>query len=147
MGDRMQFRSTTRSDLAKVFRDSAPRMRTEYENAGFNLREVKSIFTQLADAGQAHTLTHGNEALAVISWSIDEVAIHTSFAAKESFFSSRSVRFCFEHIRKIQADNGNLPVCSTSFSPHPSVPKWFKVLGFEHRQSDSRYVEYWLAPL
>ena len=140
----MEHRAATRADLAKVFRDSAPRMRTEYENAGFHLREVKSMFTQLVDAGQGHALIEGGEPLAVITWSISEGAIHTSFAAKERFFSSRTVRFCLRHIRMIQAENGNLPVCSTSFSQVQSVPKWFKVLGFEPRVSDSSYVQYWL---
>lgn len=138
----MEFSAATRADLAKVFRDSAPRMRMEYENAGYHLRKVKGMLTGLIDAGQGHTLVEGGEPLAVVTWSISYGAIHTSFAAKERIFSSGTVRFCSRHIRMIQADNGNLPVCSTSFSQVSSVPKWFKVLGFEPRVSESNYVQY-----
>lgn len=142
----MHVKTAKRGDLAKVFREIAERMRAEYEIAGFELRAAKSIFTECVDAGQAHAIFENGQPVAIIAWRIEGDVIYTSFAAKENFFSGRTVRFCFQHIRNIQKDNGDLPVCSSSFSPHPAVPKWFRVLGFSPGQSSEKHTEYWLHP-
>jgi hypothetical protein len=121
-------------------------MLDEYERAGFTRRQAKDEFTKWVDAGSAHTLLNDGEPVAIIAWFSGAGVIQTSFAAKEDFFTARTVRFCHRHIRKIQRDHGGLPLCASSSSAHPSVPKWFKTLGFVVGQSEPPTTNYWLMP-
>lgn len=146
LGETMEYRKATRSDLAKIYRDCSERMLIEYERAGFTRRQAKDEFTKWVDAGSAQTLLLNGEPLAIISWFAGDGIIQTAFAAKEEFFQRRTVRFCHSHIRKIQRDNGGLPLCSSSSSPHPRVPKWFKTLGFIVGPSEPPTTNYWLMP-
>ena len=126
----MEARPATRADLAKVFRNLADRMSAEYKNAGFNQAQAKQLFTQSVDQGRAHALIHEDEVLAVIAWTIHEGAAHTSFAATEGFFQGRFMPWFGEHLGQIQLMAGGVDLVSTSWSELPSVPGWFKRLGF-----------------
>lgn len=50
--------------------------------------------------------------VAVISWHDIGDLVETAFAARESFFTAPTARFCKRQILHIQALNGNLPIHS-----------------------------------
>ena len=140
----MDYRVATSKDLANIFRSLAPRLAVEYERAGVGVRSAKDAFLEAIRNGRANTLVADNEPVAIIAWSIVERVIRTSFAAKEEFFLPQHSRFSAMHIRAIQEENDGLPVCARSYSLHPGVPKWFKVLGFEIGDSAEKHTDYWL---
>lgn len=141
----MESRNTTSSDLAKVFRNNAPRINSEYERAGVKSRQVKSNFLAAAVDGRCHTLLQDGVPMAAIMWDPVEELIITSFAAKEEFFTSETVRFCRKHIHELQRENGGVPVHAYSYSTHSRVARWFEALGFEPVNSDENSTLYQLA--
>lgn len=143
----MQARSATIQDLTVVFQGLAERMSSEYLAAGGNTLEARDALLMNLKEGRGHSLLQGDEPVAIIAWDEDESCVHTSFAAREAFFSASTVRFCKRHIRHIQRLCGNLPVRSYSWSDHPDVQRWFEVIGFRKVESDNGCNIFELAPL
>lgn len=138
----MEARPAKRADLAKVFRNLADRMTAEYKTAGFSPTKAKQQFTTRVDEGQAHALVQDGEVLAVITWTIQDGAAHTSFAATEGFFQGRFMGWFGEHLRKIQDLAGGVELVSTSWSDLPAVPGWFKRLGYREPRPDGASMVY-----
>lgn len=130
---RMEARSATSKDLAKVFRNLAGRMVREYEVAGLTKRAAKDAFLKKLKAGRGDVIIDGDEPIAIIVWDEEDGKISTSFAAQERFFtgSIATIRFCRKHLSCIQQKYDDLPVRSYSWSKESSVKKWFEVLGFQ----------------
>lgn len=126
----MEARAATRTDLAKIFRNLAVRMTAEYKKAGFSVIQAKQVFTANVTHGRAHALVEDGEVLAVIAWEVRDGAAHTSFAATEEFFQRRFMAWFGDHLRQVQFLVGGLELRSASYSDLPSVPGWFKRLGF-----------------
>ena len=138
----MEYRTATTADLATIFRELALRMATQYETAGLNIDEVKDEFVMCLKEGRAHTLLQDGKPVALIAWREVNDAAQTAFAAHDSFFSRSSVRFCKNHIRRIQALCGNLPIHSYSWLDRPEVAKWFRILGFNERERGNGFIVY-----
>jgi hypothetical protein len=91
-------------------------------------------------------LVQDGKPVAIVAWREIGHAAQTAFAAHDSFFSRLSVRFCKQHIRRIQALCGNLPIDSYSWSDRPEVAKWFRILGFRERERGNGYTIFELDP-
>lgn len=142
----MDYRTATSADLSAIFRDLSVRIADQYSAAGLNIEEAKDEFLMSLKEGRAHTLLEGERPSAIIAWrEVGDVA-QTAFAAHESFFSRSSVRFCKQHIRRVQALCGNLPVDSYSWSSRPEVARWFRILGFREKEKGQGFVIYELEP-
>ncbi|MGN6305965.1 MAG: hypothetical protein ACTHNH_14180, partial [Mesorhizobium sp.] len=98
----MDYRTATSLDLAAIFRDLSLRMADQYSAAGLNIEEAKDEFLMSLKEGRAHTLVQDGKPVAIIAWREVGHAAQTAFAAHDSFFSRLSVRFCKQHIRRIQ---------------------------------------------
>jgi hypothetical protein len=142
----MDYQTATSLDLAAIFRDLSLRMADQYSAAGLNIEEAKDEFLMSLKEGRAHTLVQDGKPVAIIAWREIGHAAQTAFAAHDSFFSRMSVRFCKQHIRRIQALCGNLPIDSYSWSDRPEVAKWFRILGFRERERGNGYTIFELDP-
>ena len=92
------------------------------------------------------TVLDDGKPVAIIAWrEVGDVA-QTAFAAHENFFTRSTIRFCKQHIRRIQALCGNLPIDSYSWSSRPEVAKWFRVLGFRERERGIGFTIFELDP-
>ena len=127
----MEARTATAQDLSQVFDHLAERISQEHATAGESDSKVKENLLMDLREGRGHALMDGNETLAVITWHEEDGTAYTSFAANEEFFSAKTVRFCKNHIQKIQQLCGNSPIRSVSWSKRPDVDRWFAVIGFE----------------
>lgn len=140
----MRARKAIDRDISNVFSRLAQRMAEEYDAAGYSLAQVKKLFRSLLRAGNGDSLVDSNgDVVGVIVWFVEDGLLHTSFAAKESFFSVPWTKFSRRHLRAIQAAHGNLPVVSTSYSTRDDVSKWFQVLGYrigERLEKAQRFV-------
>lgn len=143
----MDYRTATAPDLAAIFRDLSLRIADQYSAAGLNIEDAKDEFMMSLKEGRAHTLLRDGKPVAIIAWRETGEAAQTAFAAHETFFSGSTVRFCKQHIRRIQALCGNLPIDSFSWSDRPEVAKWFRILGFRERERNNGAVVFELDPL
>jgi hypothetical protein len=142
----MDYRTATALDLTAIFRDLSLRIADQYSAAGLNIEDAKDEFLMSLKEGRAHTLLQDGKPLAIVAWREVGDTAQTAFAAHESFFSRSTVRFCKQHIRRIQALCGNLPVDSYSWSSRPEVAKWFRVLGFRERERGNGFTVFQLDP-
>ncbi|MHA6645334.1 hypothetical protein [Mesorhizobium sp. A623] len=126
----MRARTATPGDLETVFRDLSGRMSTSYGMTGENPQKVQDSLMMDLKEGRAHTLLDGETVVAIISWHETDDAAETIFAARESFFTAHTVRFCQRHIRRIQALAGNLPIHSRSWLEEPAMTRWFRIIGY-----------------
>jgi hypothetical protein len=142
----MDYRTASALDLTTIFRDLSLRIADQYSAAGLNIEDAKDEFLMSLKEGRAHTLLQDGKPLAIVAWREIGDTAQTAFAAHESFFSRSTVRFCKQHIRRIQALCGNLPVDSYSWSSRPEVAKWFRVLGFRERERGNGFIIFQLDP-
>ncbi|TIS60510.1 MAG: hypothetical protein E5W93_10985 [Mesorhizobium sp.] len=126
----MRARTATVGDLEEVFRGLSKRMSDEYVAAGKDSRSAYDNLMMNLKEGRAHALVQDDKTVAIIAWHEHSDAADTLFAAQEDFFSAATVRFCKNHIRRIQALAGNLPIHSRSWLDRPDVAKWFRVIGY-----------------
>lgn len=133
----MRARTATVGDLKEVFRDLSTRMSDEYAAAGKDSKAAYDNLMMNLKEGRAHALVQSDKAVAIIAWHEHNDAVDTLFAAQDSFFSAATVRFCRQHIRKVQALAGNLPVRSRSWLKRPDVAKWFRIIGYVERGHES----------
>ncbi len=108
----MKARTATPGDLEAVFRDLSGRMSADYAAAGFTLAGAQDSLMMDLREGRAHALEDNGVVVAVISWHDIGDLVETAFAARESFFTAPTARFCKRQILHIQALNGNLPIHS-----------------------------------
>lgn len=142
----MRPRTATAGDLEAVFGDLSRRIADDYAMSGMGTRGAKDAFVMDLKEGRAHALVEADSPLAIIAWHEDDGATHTLFAAQESFFTARTVRFCKKHIRRIQALEGNLPVWHECWIDLPEVVKWFRVIGFVEKDRKSGSTLFELPP-
>lgn len=143
----MKARTATVGDLESVFHDLSPRINTEYIAAGKDNKAAYDNLMMNLREGRAHALVDNDKVVAIIAWQENNDAADTLFAAKEEFFSAKTVRFCKKHIRHIQALSGDLPVHSKSWLDRPDAIKWFKVIGYKQKgQEDGALLFELLAP-
>lgn len=142
----MRARTATVGDLEFVFNSLSKRLSEEYLAAGIEAQVVQDRLTMNLKEGRAHSLLdkEGN-VVAIIAWHEDDVA-HTLFAARETFFSASTVRFCRRHIRRIQALAGNRPFHHWSRLDHPDVAKWFRIIGFVEKHEQPGSILFELPP-
>lgn len=126
----MRARAATVGDLEEVFHGLSKRMSDEYVAAGKDSRSAYDNLMMNLKEGRAHALVQDDKTVAIIAWHEHSDAADTLFAAQEDFFRAATVRFCKNHIRRIQALAGNLPVHSRSWLDRPDVAKWFRVIGY-----------------
>lgn len=117
-------------DVEAVFRDLSGRMSADYAAAGFTLAGAQNSLMMDLREGRAHALEDDGVVVAVISWHETGDVVETAFAARESFFTAPTVRFCKRQILHIQALNGNLPIRSRSWLKGPEVARWFRIIGY-----------------
>lgn len=129
----MKARTATVGDLESVFHDLSSRITTEYIAAGKDAKLAYDNLMMNLREGRAHALTEDDKVVAIIAWQEQDDGADTLFAAKEEFFSAKTVRFCKQHIRRIQALSGDLPIHSRSWLDRPDVVKWFKIIGYEQK--------------
>lgn len=141
----MKARTATVGDLESVFHDLSSRMTTDYIAAGNDVKRAYDNLMMNLREGRAHALTQDDKVVAIIAWQEHDNAADTLFAAKEEFFSAKTVRFCKQHIRRIQALSGDLPVHSRSWLDRPDVIRWFKVIGYEPRSKEDGALLFELA--
>lgn len=143
----MRAKAATLGDLEAVFTDLSRRIANDYASSGIESRAAKDALVMNLKEGRAHALIEGGRPLAVIAWHEAGGAVHTQFAAQESFFEASNVRFCMKHIRRIQALAGNLTVQHRSGLRSSKVSKWFRILGFEERSPESGLIVFELPPV
>lgn len=129
----MRARSATVGDLEAIFHDLSKRMADEYVAAGEDSKAAYDNLMMDLKEGRAHALVENDTAVAIIAWHEHGGAAHTLFSARDDFFSAKTVRFCKQHIRQVQALSGNLPVRSRSWLDGPDVVKWFRIIGYVDR--------------
>lgn len=138
----MKARTATPGDLEAVFRDLSGRMSADYVAAGFTLAGAQDSLMMDLREGRAHALEDDGVVVAVISWHETGELVETAFAARESFFTAPTVRFCKRHVLHIQALNGNLPIRSRSWLKGPEVARWFRIIGYvEKTEKGARLFE------
>ena len=142
----MDYRTATALDLTTIFKELSLRIADQYSAAGLNIEDAKDEFLMSLKEGRAHSLLQDGKPVAIIAWREVGHAAQTAFAAHDDFFSRSTVRFCKQHIRRIQALCGNLPVDSYSWSSRPEVAKWFRILGFRERERGNGYTIFELDP-
>lgn len=149
----MEARPSTHADLRLVSRSLSARSLDELAAAGLPLRRAVDALKAPIKAGTAATLTHKGEAVALITWEhipYDEASavLATAFMATERFFAPDvpSVRFGRRFLREIQADAGNLPIVSYSWSSHPKTERWYRLIGYERREVDGSRKAFILGP-
>lgn len=142
----MRARTATVGDLEAVFGALSQRMIDDYASSGIGTQAAKDVLVMNLKEGRAHALVEDDQPMAVIAWHEDDGAVHTLFAARDSFFTASTVRFCKQHIRRIQALEGNLPVRHRSGLARPDVAKWFRVIGFAEKDKGSGYTQFELPP-
>jgi hypothetical protein len=142
----MKARTATVGDLETVFHSLSNRLSEEYLAAGLGAQAVQDSLTMDLKEGRAHSLIEGDETVAIIAWHESDDVVHTVFAAKEDFFSASTVRFCKQHIRRIQALTGNLPFQHESWLARPDAAKWFRIIGFVEKDRRPGYALFELPP-
>jgi hypothetical protein len=142
----MRARTATIGDLEAVFGHLSQRLGQDYASSGVGAEAVRDALVMNLKEGRAHALLDGDLPLAIIAWHERDGRIHTLFAAQETFFRSSSVRFCKQHIKRIQALGGNLPVQHKSWIPGPQVVRWFGLIGFAPQQGGTQTTVFELAP-
>jgi hypothetical protein len=142
----MKARTATVGDLEAVFRSLSERLSEEYVAAGLGTQAVHDSLTMDLKEGRAHSLIEGDDAVAIIAWHESDDVAHTVFAAKDTFFSASTVRFCKRHIRQIQALTGNLPFQHRSWLAHPEAVKWFRIIGFVEKDRQPDHTLFELPP-
>lgn len=142
----MEYRTATPADLSAIFGNLALRISDQYTASGLNIEDAKDEFLMSLKEGRAHTLLEAGAPVAIIAWREVGDTAETAFAAHESFFSRASVRFCKQHIRRIQALCGNVPIDSYTWSSRPEIAKWFKILGFRERERNNDVTIFELDP-
>lgn len=134
----MKARAATVGDLETVFHDLSSRISEEYAASGTGSGAAHDRLMMNLGEGRAHALLGDDGTpLAIIAWHETNDVAHTLFAAQESFFSASTVRFCRNHIRRIQKLAGNLPLRHQSFLDRADVARWFRILGFADKGTDS----------
>ena len=142
----MRARTATVGDLEAVFSDLANRLEEDYVSSGLGMRNTKDAFVMNLKEGRAYALVEGDQPLAIVAWSERDGAVYTLFAARRTFFTASTVRFCKKHIRQIQALEGNLPLRHRSWLDSPSVAKWFRLIGFVEHEGEPGSTLYELPP-
>ena len=142
----MRARTATVGDLEAVFSDLANRFEEDYVSSGLGMRNTKDAFVMNLKEGRAYALVEGDQPLAIVAWSERDGAVYTLFAARRTFFTASTVRFCKKHIRQIQALEGNLPLRHRSWLDSPSVAKWFRLIGFVEHEGEPGSTLYELPP-
>lgn len=139
----MRARTATVGDLEHVFQDLSKRMSDEYVAAGKDSKAAYDNLMMNLKEGRAHALVENDTPVAIIAWHEHGGAADTLFAARDDFFSAKTVRFCKRHIRQIQALTGNLSIHSLSWLEGPDVVKWFRVIGYveQGRENGARLFE------
>lgn len=142
----MKARTATVGDLEVVFHGLSKRLSEEYLAAGLETQAVQDRLTMNLKEGRAHALLDDDgNVVAIIAWHEDDV-VHTLFAARETFFSASTVRFCRRHIRRIQALAGNRPFQHWSRLDRPDVAKWFRIIGFVQKDKQPGSILFELPP-
>ncbi len=142
----MRARTATVGDLEIVFRSLSKRLSEEYRAAGLGTQAVQDRLTMNLKEGRAHSLLDDDgNVIAIIAWHEDDVA-HTLFAARETFFSASTVRFCRRHVRQMQALTGNLPFQHRSWLVGPDVTRWFRIIGFVEKNQEPGSILFELPP-
>jgi hypothetical protein len=142
----MKARTATVGDLETVFRSLSDRISAEYVAAGLGTQAVQDSLTMDLKEGRAHALVEGDDAVAIIAWHEGDHVVDTVFAAREDFFSASTVRFCKQHVRRIQALTGNLPVQHKSWLAGPDVARWFRIIGFVEKERQPDHTLFELPP-
>ncbi|AKO29878.1 MULTISPECIES: hypothetical protein [Brucella] len=142
----MRARSATVGDLETVFCDLSKRMVAEYITAGKDAKLAYDDLMMNMKEGRAHALVQGDDVVAIISWRESDDATNTLFAAKDEFFSAKTVRFCKKHIRKIQALSGNMPIHSRIWLDRPEIIRWFQIIGYHENGNENGAKLYKLPP-
>lgn len=144
----MRARTATIGDLEAVFGGLSLRLADDFEASGLGTQDVRDALVMCLKEGRAHALADGEKVSALIAWHVSDEIVHTLFAARESFFTALTVRFCRKHIRHIQTLEGNLPVQHRSWLRRPDAVKWFRIIGFIEKAADpdSRLFELPPAP-
>ncbi len=133
----MRARSATVGDLETVFRDLSKRMAAEYIAAGKDTKLAYDNLMMNLKEGRAHALLQDNDVVAIIAWRESDDITNTLFAARDEFFSAKTVRFCKNHIRKIQALSGNMPIRSRSWLDRPEITRWFQIIGYRESGNEN----------
>lgn len=143
----MKARTATVGDLEVVFRSLSKRLSEEYLAAGLGTQAVQDSLTMNLKEGRGHSLLDDDgNVVAIIAWHESDDVAHTLFAARETFFSAASVRFCRRHVRQIQALTGNLPFQHRSWLVRPDATKWFRIIGFVEKEKQPGSTLFELPP-
>lgn len=132
--------------METVFRSLSNKLSEEYLAAGLGDQAVQDGLTMDLKEGRAHSLVAGDDAVAIIAWHENDNVANTVFAAKDDFFSASTVRFCKQHIRRIQALTGNLPFQHEIWLARSDATRWFRIIGFVEKDRQPGHTLFELPP-
>lgn len=102
---------------------------------------ARNVFTTAIENRSCEALVHDGGTLALLALEDEDDAVVTSFVAVEAFFHAAHLTFTRRHVRELQ-DRSGRELRSYSYSDHPSVAQWFRVIGFDRWERISNAVRY-----
>jgi hypothetical protein len=130
------FRRAVFEDVYDVAQNSSEIMLAEAEALGLTQWQLLKLLSVQFKAGRAFAITETEQPIAVFGFrKSEERGIYdTWLASSPRFFSTGTVLPIRRILRMIGNRFPGITFRTLTFSPHPQVARWFKLLGYEQRR-------------
>ncbi|WP_408914065.1 hypothetical protein [Brucella pseudogrignonensis] len=142
----MHITKSTLADMRYVLANLSKEFRRELELGGFSLDQLRISMKAFIKAEECLTLWANENIIGMLGFQVQHSAVVTAFPSTPDFFKQDTARFGRRLMRKIQADMGNLPVVSESYSENERVERWYRAMGYRLDGSEGNKKVFRLDP-